>query len=217
MSTTKPKSNGPPTPRSGTPGVATTKTRQKEPTTRELASDPAAGAVRDAQMAKSFLERTLMVPKGDPYTVTSLSTALLHIAHSSGTKDAMVEGMKAVATLMKFVAQDEVVEEVACRVAECMVSPMEQLSGAIVEVKAVAAKIQQATREVREERARTLENMAAALATLEKTPTYASAAARPTPLAQAQWGSQTTQSTLMRVAMLAKGNLKACQVLINEE
>lgn len=150
-----------------------------------------------------------MVIVREPYTIPALSTTLLHLSQAQGKKSILTEGMRAV-------FQEAEGEELAKRLSEKMMHPASQLGSSLTEVRALVEEVQQAVKELREERAKTLEGMAAALTSLGKTVTYVSVTTVQAPPLQARHQGHHTQSNIAKLAMLAKGNAKAWQVLIDK-
>ncbi|KIJ36576.1 hypothetical protein M422DRAFT_260915 [Sphaerobolus stellatus SS14] len=209
-----PQGSSPP-PTGGGPTTATrARTKelgQKEKTLQKM-------RVRDVQMAKECLEAQNMVIVGDQYTIQSLSTALLPLSQTAGVKATLMDSMRAVAILMVEAAKVTESEEVARRITEQMVLPTDQLESTIEQMKAIAKEIHQATKEMRDERSKTLKGLAEAMSALSKSATAVSTYMAVT-AAGHQGGPQQNQkalaSDLMRISMIARGNTKACQLLIN--
>ncbi|KIJ47461.1 hypothetical protein M422DRAFT_248876 [Sphaerobolus stellatus SS14] len=193
--------------------------RSKDAPVKDTTSDKYKGKVQDVPSAKIYLESTTMVVIGEPHTVVSLSVALFHISQSGGTKQSWMDATRAVAFLMVEAGKVTEAKEVARRITEQMVMAADQMESSMAEAKAVVVEIQKAAKEMQEERTKTLKGMAAALAVISKTTSYVTVVATGTPAAaQAQRAAGATDQTNMtRIVMLAKGNAKSRQILVDEQ
>ncbi|KIJ24349.1 hypothetical protein M422DRAFT_56436 [Sphaerobolus stellatus SS14] len=225
MASTKTASNkktGSSTPQGSSPPLVgggptpATRARMKELSQKE--DTPQKMKARDVPTAKECLEAQNMVIVGDQYTIQSLSTALLHLSQTAGVKTNLMDGMRAVAILMVEAAKVTETGDIARRIVEQMVLPTDQLESTIEEARTIAKEIHHATKEMREERSKTLKGLAEAMSALGTTATakatYATVAA--TGHREATQQTQRTITTdLTRISMIARGNAKPRQLLID--
>ncbi|KIJ25077.1 hypothetical protein M422DRAFT_273998 [Sphaerobolus stellatus SS14] len=162
MSTTSKEASTPP-PSSGT-------RNRKDATIKE---DSQKGRIKDIRTAKAFLEGLSVIIIGEKVTIQTLILALQHLAQSTGAKQTLQDGMKAVALLLAVANDTEGTDELARKVAERIKSSNGQGQNTLEGTSEVVLEIRKATQEMKDERKKTFQGLAMVLGALEKTPTYA--------------------------------------------
>ncbi|KIJ31604.1 hypothetical protein M422DRAFT_266634 [Sphaerobolus stellatus SS14] len=197
----------------GTDQIPTTVNKK----TREEILKDSISPVKNVKTSKQYLENKCLVISGEPYTVSSLSSALLHLSQSSRVLKAAIDGMRAIAILMEEISVVEEIMRCEEKMERIMVTMEKKCIALVDDVVGAMERMMEDTKKEMMEMKNLSSQMPPSSGAKLTQPSYAGVLApNPTqPRSTPPTVQQTLQSALENT--LAKEEVKSKQVLLTSD